>query len=284
MGASEEIGFREFRATTAGWKACWDSGSMRMVFTVRDRERSVPIRLNLSSLHTFAVDMLQLPKEKRDQFQNIVATWPLFASELAGSSWLAPFERMAFFLAARDWVDLDKTEAAYHRLIEWLHRQGSPLAWLPRFDKNLSYAMRYRLLRGSVEQFAQLRQTQREQSPQVDLSDPDTRQQYWFTVQMHHALASDWYETQGLSSTESAKALRQSKLTYLQVLREEPHRRELDRFLVSQGRELYWRSGAACCAIYRIEHSNQSALRRRSPNISRSSNVPVSSRVSSNLC
>jgi len=246
MSVSEGVGFREFRATTAGWNACWDSGPMRMVFSITDRDRSIPIRLNLSSVHTFARDMIQLPKEKREHFQEIVATWPLSTSEFPDSSWLAPFERMAFFLAARGWVDLKKPEVEHHRLTEWLRRLGSAQTWLPRFDETLSFATRYRLLRGSVEQFAQLRETQREQSPLVDLSDPDTRQQYWFTVQMHHALAHDWCEAEGLSSTASAKALRQSKLTYLQVLREEPYRREFDRFLVEQGRGLYWRSGSEC--------------------------------------
>jgi hypothetical protein len=246
LSAAEEVGFREFRATVAGWNACWDQGSMRLLFTVGIGEGSTPIRLNLSSLHSFARDMTHLPEEKRRCFQHILETWPLSTSELPDSSWLAPFERMAFFLAARDWVDLIPAEAAHHRLIAWLRRQGSALVWLPRFDEDLSHATRYRLMRASVEHFAQLRETQREQSPLVDLSDPDTRQQYWFTVRMTHALAGDWCEAEGLSSTESTKALRQSKLTYLQVLYEEPYRRELDRFLAAQGSGVRWRSGSEC--------------------------------------
>jgi hypothetical protein len=219
---------------------------MRLVFTVSDGQKSLPIRLNLSSLDSFSWDVAQLPEKKRIRFQHILANWPLSASELPDSSWLAPFERMTFFLAARDWVDLVPGEAEYQRLTAWLRRQGSALVWLPRFDEDLSHATRYRLLRASVEQFAQLRAAQRQHEPLVDLSDPDTRQQYWFTVQMNHALAGEWCDAEGLSSTESAKALRQSKLTYLQILYEEPHRRELDRFLLAQAKSLHWRSGSEC--------------------------------------
>jgi hypothetical protein len=112
--------------------------------------------------------------------------------------------------------------------------QGSSQIWLQRYNKSLSFPSKYRLLREAVRVMATSRKQERDESTFADISDSETREIYWYTLRMQHELATKWAEDGDVPSIEAAKAQRQSQLVYLQALREEPYRNELEEFLVRQ--------------------------------------------------
>ena len=128
-------------------------------------------------------------------------------------------------------------------LFVWLLMRGSKVLWLQRYDQNLSYVARFRLLKYGIRKMASSRKLEETRPSFTDTSDEEMRENYWFALRIQFDLAEEWYRVEGFTSIHAKKAHRQSFLAYLQMLKDEPYRRDLEKFLEQLGCGGHHRTG-----------------------------------------
>ena len=223
---------RELRCVGGGWSASWDARRETVVFNYGDGSRRTDsIQLRLDYFRHFQQDFDTSEKE----LKKIIAHWPKAGPEELSVSWTLPFERLAFFyvqLLIQRGGDILPSAGL---LMDWLLLANNTAPWLHRFDQKLSYASRFRLLSLAISELLALRDERKDHLLEIDATDQETREHYWFTVRMYFELADEWSKAEGMSSLDASKAFTQSCLTYLEILKDEPYRREFDAFLHNQG-------------------------------------------------
>ena len=125
------------------------------------------------------------------------------------------------------------------RLLGWVGATDAKTAWRASFDPSLPIEHRYNLLRDAQQAFASGGAgTAQDGARRVDLAEIRDRESFWFSAMRRYEVALEWCRDYGYRSLEARQALRDSATAYLQVLKDEPRRRDLARLLSEFGTDL----------------------------------------------
>jgi hypothetical protein len=162
-------------------------------------------------------------------------------SQLPVHPWRQVVGSFAFLLLRRS---LKRADGDLRQMAEALLRSLGPddeqSAWRARYDTDLTYEDRYRLVDGArrwfVEQYSQAT-TEGSSSP-PDVPDKETREFYWWTVRCQYELASEWCSHQGYRNATARRKLVEASKAFLSLLKDEPRGRDLERFLRECGSDV----------------------------------------------
>jgi hypothetical protein len=226
------LAISEYRSNRQAWSASWDPRRKTLYFKCDDRAYFPhPIRIRLDSFEQYREDVGSLTKDAQSELDAIFENWPVRASDIDNAQSLRPFELLVFFRLQSAMARDDAESASVDPLIRWVLLQGSSVAWLQRFDPSLSFRSRYLLMKAALRELSAAREDEEAHLASVDYSDRETRETYWLTLRLHCDLAEEWCRESGNANPEAQSALRKTCLSYLQVLKDEPYRIELDNFL-----------------------------------------------------
>jgi hypothetical protein len=149
------------------------------------------------------------------------------------------FKRL--YLSWREWRGgVRETAEGYRVLAEdllvGLGPDGPETAWRLAFDEQLPFSRRSDMVAATKKHLLTL--SEGEDAPPAALASPPERrlrELFWWTARSHFELACAWERSEGIRNSEARHVLHESALTYLNLLKDEPHRRELDEFLQQGG-------------------------------------------------
>lgn len=121
-------------------------------------------------------------------------------------------------------------------LLVGLGPDGPETAWRLAFDEQLPFSRRSDMVMATKQHLLALSEGENA-SPAALANPPERRlrELFWWTVRSHFELACAWERSEGIRNPKARHVLHESSLAYLNLLKDEPHRRELDEFLQQGG-------------------------------------------------
>lgn len=212
---------------TRPWRLFFDRPHQVLFVHFDDELR---VTLHLTSAVVLRKDIDSLSREQLQGLRKLFRRFPPVKDGPESSQWVMLLERLGFLLASLSAGQNDDVAAIRSRLFAWLIASGAGAAWLVRFDNSLGFAARYRLLARVIRARSAAPGAGRG-TPAGGASGEEARQHQWLCSRLLFDLAEEWSRDRVASSPESEQAYRESRDAYLQILRSEPYRRELDEYL-----------------------------------------------------
>jgi len=233
----ELIGFYELRCGDGEWSVCWDDRRQILAFyDAAPSGHSPRIELRTDHFRNFRSDLNGLPEQERSFLAQFIGRWSSSRCEPVPEALAQPLDRFVFFLVRWSLSRDSCLDPRVVKLLEWMGQQGSRLAWLPSYDAQLSFGYRLELLNGAIKSLKRRRQFYSEgDGAQPDSSDPETREEFWFTVRCTYDLTEREAAGMRFKHPEVRKAYTAAFLAYLQVLKEDSYSQELNAFIESVG-------------------------------------------------
>jgi hypothetical protein len=148
--------------------------------------------------------------------------------------------RFAFLLLRYGLKDGDaRAKETAKGLLRDLGPDGEETAWRLQYNESLTHEYRHKLLEQAYLRLQQRYRGERSgDSPEIDSSEVELREAYWWTVRCLNEVALDWDKLEGVSNPEARRAMRRAATAYLGTLKDEPRTRDLERFLAECGTSL----------------------------------------------
>jgi hypothetical protein len=156
----------------------------------------------------------------------------------ASSSWQEALGSFAFLLLRYGRKHRNGFEVVAQKLLAWVAVIDAKTAWHISFDHSLSFEHRYRLLRDAQSFFTVVSHNHSHTSSIPDLIDVKDRELFWWSRITLFEAATEWDRNEGHHNLNARRALGDGSTAYLQMLKDEPHRRDLARFLSECGTDI----------------------------------------------
>jgi hypothetical protein len=154
------------------------------------------------------------------------------------TKWQEMFGHFAFLLLRYDRKYRRGFDTVAETLLCWVGPTGGKTAWRLSYDSSLRYDHRYRLLRGTRHSFATIGHGSTDDMSQAKAMEVRERELFWWSTLRVFELASEWHDNEGHYNLTARSALREASATYLQVLKDEPRRRDLAGFFSECGMDV----------------------------------------------
>ncbi|HEV3470356.1 MAG TPA: hypothetical protein VG148_13605 [Pyrinomonadaceae bacterium] len=129
-------------------------------------------------------------------------------------------------------------EAVAQKLLGWIGAVDVKTAWHTSFDQTLSFEHRYNLMREARHALAAGGDGRADGVSPSDMLEVRERELFWWSTLRMFESASEWQRQEGHHNINARRALRESSTAYLQMLKDEPRRRDLARFLAECGTDV----------------------------------------------
>jgi hypothetical protein len=222
MPESGSIRIAELRPATRAWRIFYDPPHRILFVHLPGNGTAARLTLRLGSVAALRQDLEAMSVAQVDELLKVFRDLPRLEIGRDTEEWVAQLERLAFLLASYSSLNR-KVQALFSRLVDWLLLNGGNDPWLIRFDESLSFASRYRLLARATRE-AETRGTGAERGGREE------RERYWLTTRLRFELAKEW-SLEAISKAAVLGAVDESRAAYLELIRSEPYRRELDEYL-----------------------------------------------------
>ncbi len=219
-------------------------GPDRPVLTWDDRLKilsSQGVCLHLDHFEKFRTDRKELIGNQWGDLRATLDLLTVSQDRPPANSWRRPLGRLAFWVLRssvgeqRDGGEGKRDHETAKGLLLWLGPESLESGWRLRFDENLRYAQRYRLLSGTVAALARQPTEAKGAQTQAAFSEIELREAYWWTLRCRWELAIEWQRDTGSRDAEARPAVSEAALAYLNLLKDEPHQQDLERFLSECG-------------------------------------------------
>ncbi len=123
-------------------------------------------------------------------------------------------------------------------ILGWIGATDVKTAWHTSFDRTLSFEHRYKLMHEARQALAADAGKATDDLSPANMLEVRERELLWWATLRIFELAAEWQRQEGHLNINARRALRESSTAYLQMLKNEPRRRDLERFLTECGTDV----------------------------------------------